>query len=589
MSSPNVLAFHPSAGENVGEETFVIVWSERDTPTGEPRIYGHRVDDSGEPEEARVAISPSGVHAQHPALAFNESTEEWLVVWTEIDSFGGRRIVGQRLDTDLAAVGALVELVNAGFSPFGADVAYEASVEGFLLAWAALDGSTQTYQVYAQLLNATAGPEVGVVQLSEAGGFSNENARRPSVSFNSNDDLGLVSWAAYNSSNGIHYVKARQLSEGSLEGGILTLNSSSSGVLSHVTSSFNPVSNQVLVGWTSSGSTAGSGSSITVQGVDGGGNIQAPNTLVSGTEAPSNLDVATLGNGQHVAIWQANPSPTSGLSPGINVSLLTSSGSLTGATTSPSTGSPAVTPTAAALLSSAIGWTSAGLGTSGDLSAVVVQGYASAKRALVRALLGGAYDSAAGTMSTALAAAGLIPLDNPYGAERWGHDGGERVEKIESDVVDWVLVRLYSGDPETSLTQVASRAGFLKQDGTVTDIDGKSALAFRVEDGSYYVSVEHRNHLGVLSAQPTNLEAPIDFGATAAYGTAPTRTAGSVFTLWPGDADGSGSVDAKDALLWKDANATTGYSSADFTLSGTVDADDWLRVALIANGNVVSW
>ncbi len=46
----------------------------------------------------------------------------------------------------------------------------------------------------------------------------------------------------------------------------------------------------------------------------------------------------------------------------------------------------------------------------------------------------------------------------------------------------------------------SQRAGLLKSDGTIVDLDGESPLRFNVPPGDYYIKVEHRNHLSVMSA-----------------------------------------------------------------------------------------
>ena len=52
----------------------------------------------------------------------------------------------------------------------------------------------------------------------------------------------------------------------------------------------------------------------------------------------------------------------------------------------------------------------------------------------------------------------------------------------------------------SSTSIVGQRAGLLKFDGTIVDLDGVSPLAFVVDEGSYYVVIEHRNHLPIMSA-----------------------------------------------------------------------------------------
>jgi GDSL-like Lipase/Acylhydrolase len=111
--------------------------------------------------------------------------------------------------------------------------------------------------------------------------------------------------------------------------------------------------------------------------------------------------------------------------------------------------------------------------------------------------LEGAYEDI-GTMNTPLNSSSQIPGSQPFNQSPWNYAGTEQTDNILSNVVDWVLVSLRTETDES--TEVACRAGLIKTDGTLVDLDGESPLAFVVDQGSYYVVVEHRNHLPIMSA-----------------------------------------------------------------------------------------
>ncbi len=54
--------------------------------------------------------------------------------------------------------------------------------------------------------------------------------------------------------------------------------------------------------------------------------------------------------------------------------------------------------------------------------------------------------------------------------------------------------------------QVTKGAGFVKSDGYIVDIDGKSPLRFNVASGNYFIVVEHRNHLAIKSSEPVAVD-----------------------------------------------------------------------------------
>jgi|GEM_PF-3995980 len=80
-------------------------------------------------------------------------------------------------------------------------------------------------------------------------------------------------------------------------------------------------------------------------------------------------------------------------------------------------------------------------------------------------------------------------------------------------IVDWVFVELRDADDSTIV--VDSRSALLQRDGDIVEVDGTSPITFNTfVSADYFVSVRHRNHLGVMSqtALPlTPVVSTIDF------------------------------------------------------------------------------
>jgi hypothetical protein len=101
----------------------------------------------------------------------------------------------------------------------------------------------------------------------------------------------------------------------------------------------------------------------------------------------------------------------------------------------------------------------------------------------------------------------------------------------------------------------------------------------RVTTGSYYIVVNHRNHLETWSATPqafvggTPLSYDFTTAATKAYGSN-MKQAGSVWVLYGGDANRDGSIDASDISVFILQFGNLGYYGADFNGDGSVDATD---------------
>lgn len=168
-----------------------------------------------------------------------------------------------------------------------------------------------------------------------------------------------------------------------------------------------------------------------------------------------------------------------------------------------------------------------------------------------RAFLQGAYDSKTGLMSNDLNTLGLLPLSQPYQSAPFNYAGTETLStlvKTNTDqraAVDWMLIELRTS-PTTLLN---SRAVIVQRDGYLVDAQtGSSTLHFaNIKPGNYYVSVRHRNHLGVMSASPISLsktETVVDFtlSSTAVTGTEARYLAGSLALLWVGDINASNTL-----------------------------------------------
>ena len=117
----------------------------------------------------------------------------------------------------------------------------------------------------------------------------------------------------------------------------------------------------------------------------------------------------------------------------------------------------------------------------------------------------GAY-SGSSTMTTDIFQLPSFPKTQPFSTTPWNYTGLEEVTELPNhEIVGWVLVELRNAT--TSPTEVYKRGAFLKQDGSIVDLDGESDLAFYdIPTGDYYIVVHHRNHLAVLSATTVYVE-----------------------------------------------------------------------------------
>jgi len=196
----------------------------------------------------------------------------------------------------------------------------------------------------------------------------------------------------------------------------------------------------------------------------------------------------------------------------------------------------------------------------------------------IKVYLEGPYDSTTNSMTTAIN--GNIPLSQPYSGAPWNYAGNESVLVIPIDVVDWVLVDLRTGTAAN--TKVVSRAGFIKNDGSIVDLDGTNLLSMPKGENDYYMVVHHRNHLSVMSAAAEalmGLSNPYDFttGTSQFFGGDAALLETGAYGMYGGDGESDGDTDASDInLVWRPQNGTGWQYTkfGDYDMDGDIDASD---------------
>ena len=144
-------------------------------------------------------------------------------------------------------------------------------------------------------------------------------------------------------------------------------------------------------------------------------------------------------------------------------------------------------------------------------------------------------------------------------------------------IADWVLVELRDAVDRTIV--IESRSALLQRDGDVVDVDGTSGVALSSAAGSYYVLVNHRNHLGILSVSPIAISGTtaVDLSAdpAAVFGglNAVTNMSG-VYALFSGDFNANGQIQNSDASGVLLLLGSAGYSAADMDMNGQVQNSD---------------
>ena len=189
-----------------------------------------------------------------------------------------------------------------------------------------------------------------------------------------------------------------------------------------------------------------------------------------------------------------------------------------------------------------------------------------------------------------LRAAGALPTSSPY-------QNGETIDNAvfnatgSNAIVDWVEVELREATDNTSV--VDSRSALLQRDGDVVALDGISGLAIlEANIGNYYIVVNHRNHLGIMTANTVSLSSAVitlDLTRDPSLilggedGNAVKELEVGVYGLIGGDFDGNGQIQPPDLNGIVPLIGRSGYNQADVDMNNQILSDD---ITSIVNPNI---
>jgi len=150
-----------------------------------------------------------------------------------------------------------------------------------------------------------------------------------------------------------------------------------------------------------------------------------------------------------------------------------------------------------------------------------------------------------------------FPLTTPYSGPRFVKVANDVEETIDpsvlgdfgnNSIVDWIFLELRNPLDVTEV--VATRSALLQRDGDIVDVDGISPVLFSsTNNGSYFVTVLHRNHLGASTGQPilltstpnlvdfTNINLPL-FSRTSTFAGVEMAVVNGSRALWLGNTNG---------------------------------------------------
>ena len=214
----------PAVAYNARRNEYLVVWS-GDDDTGplvndEFEIFAQRLTAGGDEvgaNDRRISdMGPNGdtaFSAEAPAVAYNPTSDEFLVAWSGDDAAGSlvnneREIFVQRLSARGAQVGTNDRRISdmglngdTAFSANNPTVAHNSTDNGYLVAWEGDDDTAplvnNEVEIFAQRLAAN-GAEEGANdrRISDMGpdGDDDFEANDPSLAYNPASDEYLVTW-----------------------------------------------------------------------------------------------------------------------------------------------------------------------------------------------------------------------------------------------------------------------------------------------------------------------------------------------------------------------------------------------------------
>jgi hypothetical protein len=214
--------------------------------------------------------------------------------------------------------------------------------------------------------------------------------------------------------------------------------------------------------------------------------------------------------------------------------------------------------------------------------------------------LEGAFDSEEGVMKNKLNELGYLPgmkpktffsrkteSGQPYKNYPWEYQGNEGVVKTndyynyDKKVVDWVLVSIREKEHYNSTVFRAPAHVYVDGRVKIASVGAKCSLD---PSKRYYIVIEHRNHLAVMSKEPVAVKdgnISYDFRYTESYQEGHKQIGDGMYAMIAGNANPKdteltvASIDEDDIKSWEGGNGlNSSYFLQDVDLSGDVSVKD---------------
>ncbi|WP_422105431.1 BspA family leucine-rich repeat surface protein [Winogradskyella sp.] len=182
---------------------------------------------------------------------------------------------------------------------------------------------------------------------------------------------------------------------------------------------------------------------------------------------------------------------------------------------------------------------------------------------------------------------GMFPLSSPY-SDGSIIDASVLITSGSDAIVDWVWVELR--DQTDNSMVIDGQSALLQRDGDVVGVDGISPLAFAQSEDRYYVVINHRNHIGVITAAAQTLNTStslLDLTSDPAVVEGGTNSVlllpNGFYGMYTGDFDGNAQIQNSDASAVIQLIGGSGYEYGDMDVNTQIQNTD---VNALINPNI---
>jgi hypothetical protein len=197
---------NPALAYNATQREFLLVWW-NDRP-GNDDVYAQRTDQHGQPTGPWFAVTwGDGLEQRHPDVAWNSRRNEYLVVWVRNDVIYGRRVgpTGQLLGGEFMVSSA------AQFDSSDPAVAYAYTTDSYLVVWDyryVASGFIQHSSIVARLLSGDGQPQGGQFYVSQD--TQGHTRFSPELAYNQSRNEYLVVWMQMDMFTGAYDARGRR-------------------------------------------------------------------------------------------------------------------------------------------------------------------------------------------------------------------------------------------------------------------------------------------------------------------------------------------------------------------------------------------